>query len=237
MSWHCKATGGYAYTSQKGYDNMAAMTSQLMLDFGWTLEACCGMLGNVAGEGGLNPWRWEDDNVKSYSEAQTTAKGMGLIGWTPARKYCDPTNSYFPEWNLSTFRGYGPNFSDRQGNMNDGMAQTELIGKCMTGRGHRNFWILGRSDISGNTYNVRAEDYIAETDVRYAAKVWLWEAEYPSSIHPPHDPTQTEQTRMSHAANIYQIMIDHGFTPTPVSGGANKIIIYKRIIDQLKGGV
>jgi len=237
MTWHCKARGGYSYTSDDGYDNMAEMCSKLMLDYGWTLEACCGMLGNVAGEGGLNPWRWEDDNVQSYSSAQTTSKGMGLIGWTPARKYCDPTNSFFPEWDLSTFRGYGPNFSDRQGNRLDGNAQTELIGKCMTGRGHRNFWILGRSDIFGNTYNVRAEDYIEYTDVGDAAIVWLWEAEYPSSIHPPHDPTRTEQTRKNHALNIYQIMIDHGFTPSPSHDLNKNVIIYKRIIDQLYGGM
>lgn len=218
MPWHAKPTGGYSMSSQNGYDNMAMIASQLMLDYGWTLEAVCGMLGNIAGEGGLNAWRWENDDIKSYSAAQTTSKGMGLIGWTPARKYCDPTNNYFPEWNLSSFRGYGPNFSDRAGNVNDGEAQTELIGKCMTGRGHRNFWILGRHDINGNYYNVRAEDYIRYTNVETAAVVWLWEAEYPSSIHPPHDPTNTENRRKGFARTAYQIMIDHGFQPTPSQG-------------------
>ena len=151
--------------STEGDDNACLITSKLMLEYGWTLEACAGMLGNIAGEGGLNPWRWQGDNIKSYAEAQTTNQGMGLIGWTPARKYCDPTNSYFPEWDLSTFSGYGPNFSDQAGNTNDGRAQTELIGKCMTGNGHRNFWIRTRTDIWGNLYNYTADEYKALTDV------------------------------------------------------------------------
>lgn len=236
-TWHAKPTGSYSMGSTGGDDNACLIASMLMLEYGWTLEAVSGMIGNIAGEGGLNPWRWEDDNIQSYSSAQTTSKGMGLIGWTPARKWCDPTNSYFPEWNLSTFDGYGPNFSDRTGNTRDGRAQTELIGECMVGRGHRNFWILGRSDIHGNTYNVRAEDYILETDVDYAAKVWLWEAEWPSSIHPPHDPTDTENRRIGYARAWYQHFIDIGFEPSPETGDINlMMIIFKKIIQNNNGG-
>lgn len=217
-TWHAKRTGAYAMGSQGGDDNACLITSMLMLDYGWTLEACCGMLGNIAGEGGLNPWRWEGDNIKSYAEAQTTSRGMGLIGWTPARKYCDPTNTYFPEWDLSTFSGYGPNFSDRAGNIRDGRAQTELIGKCMVGHGHRNFWVRGRHDWQGVLKSIDAEDYIRLTDVSRAALLWLWCAEYPSSIHPPHDPTPTENRRETWANNWYQHLIDIGFRPSPSSG-------------------
>ena len=232
MTWHCKARGSYSYNSNEGYDNMAAMASKLMIDYGWTLEACAGMLGNVASEGGLNPWRWENDNVLSKSQAQSAGTGMGLIGWTPCRKYADPTNSYFPEWDLSTFFGYGPNYSDEAGNPYDGEAQTELIGKCMTDRGHRNFWIFGRSDIYGNSYNMRAGAFIELTNVETACLYWLWQAEYPTSIQPPRDPRQTEQTRISHARNIYQIFIDHGFTPTPGAGRFPLILLLAK-----KGGI
>lgn len=221
-------------SSQNGYENMAMMASKLMLDYGWTLEACCGMLGNVAGEGGLNPWRWENDNILTKAQAQTAGTGMGLIGWTPCRKYTDPTNSYFPEWDLSTFRGYGPNFADQPGNVLDGNAQTELIGKCMVGRGHQNFWILGRHDIFHNYYNVRAEDYITYTNVESAAVVWLWEAEYPAAIQPPADPTYTENVRKGYARQAYQIMIDHGFTPSSLID-PRKIVIFKKVIDHNNG--
>ena len=55
--WHAKPMGSYSMKSTEGNDNACLICSRLMLDFGWTLEACCGMLGNIAGEGGLNPWQ------------------------------------------------------------------------------------------------------------------------------------------------------------------------------------
>ena len=184
-----------------------------MLDFGWTLEACCGMLGNIAGEGGLNPWRYEGDTILTYSQAASANSGMGLIGWTPCAKYTVPDSSWFP-WDRSTFDGYGPNFADRAGNIRDGNAQTELIGRCMTGVGNGNFWVRGRSDIFGNVHNMRADEYIVLTDVQTAAVEFLWCAEYPRSIIPPADPTATETRRKQYALNWYQHLIDIGFTPS-----------------------
>lgn len=213
-SWHAKPTGGYARGTTAGDDNACLIASKLMLEYGWTLEAVCGMIGNIAGEGGLNPWRWEGDNILSVSQAASASTGMGLIGWTPCRKYTTPQNNYFPEWDLSTLSGYGPNFSDRSGNTRDGNAQTELIGKCMTGAGHRNFWIRNRHDWQGVLYDMRADDYIRLDNVDRAAVIWLWQAEYPSSIHPPADPTQTENRRKLFAENWYNHLIEIGFQPS-----------------------
>lgn len=212
--WHAKPTGSYRLGTTEGDDNACLMASVLMLNYGWTLEAVCGMLGNIAGEGGLNPWRWEGDNILSVSQAATASTGMGLIGWTPCRKYTTPNNIYFPEWDLSTFSGYGPNFSDQAGNTRDGNAQTELIGKCMVGAGHRNFWVRSRHDWQGVAYDMRADDYIRLDNVDRAAVIWLWEAEYPSSIHPPADPTATENRRKGFARSWYQHLIDIGFEPS-----------------------
>lgn len=217
--WHAKPMGSYSMTSTEGNDNACLICSRLMLDFGWTLEACCGMLGNIAGEGGLNPWQYEIaytqqlGRIPTYAEAATTGWGMGLIGWTPCHKYTVPNNEFW-SWDLSTFDGYGPNFYDRAGNQRDGNAQTELIGRCMVGAGNGNFWVRGRTDWQGNVHNVRAEDYIVMTDPAQAAIEFLWHAEYPSSIQPPHDPTQTEQRRAGYATAWYQHMIDQGFTPS-----------------------
>ena len=232
-TWHAKPRGSYSRGTVAGDDNACLICSKLMLEYNWTLEACAGLLGNIAGEGGLNPWRWEGDDIKSYAEAQTTGRGMGLIGWTPARKWCDPTNSYFPEWDLSTFSGYGPNFSDRAGNVRDGNAQTELIGKCMTGSGHRNFWIRGRRDWQGNLHSIDAEDYIRLTSVPRTADLWLWCAEYPESIHPPHDPTDTENRRIGYANAWYQHLIDIGFRPSPEA--RVPIWLMKKIADHSRG--
>ena len=212
--------GSYAMGSTEGDDNACLITSRLMLDFGWTLEACCGMLGNIAGEGGLNPWQYEISytqalgRIPTYQEAATVVgKGMGLIGWTPCHKYTVPNNEYW-SWDLSTFDGYGPNFYDRAGNTRDGNAQTELIGRCMTGVGNGNFWIRSRVDWHGTPHNMRADEYIALTDVNTAAVEFLWCAEYPSSIHPPSDPTPTENRRKTFANNWYQHLIDIGFQPS-----------------------
>lgn len=219
-TWHAKAMGSYSRGSREGDDNACLIASWLMLNYGWTLEAVCGMLGNIASEGGLNPWQYEISytsqlgRIPTESEANSTGYGMGLIGWTPCRKYTDPTNIYFPEWDLSTLPGYGPNFYDKPGNTRDGNAQTDLIGKCMTGAGHRNFWIRSRHDWQGVLYDMRADDFIKLDSVERAAVVWLWEAEYPSSIHPPADPTNTENRRKSAAVAWYDHLIEIGFKPS-----------------------
>ena len=88
--WHAKPMGSYALGSDEADDNAKLICSLLMLDYGWTFEACCGLLGNIAGEGGLNPWQWEISltnnlgRIPTREEAIATGKGYGLIGWTPA---------------------------------------------------------------------------------------------------------------------------------------------------------
>ena len=47
---------------------------------GWTLEAVCGMLGNVFGEGLGNPGQWE---IGYPIEWTGGTSGRGLVGWTP----------------------------------------------------------------------------------------------------------------------------------------------------------
>ena len=48
---------------------------------GWTLNAVCGMLGNMQAESAINPGRWQSDRVGNMSG------GYGLVQWTPATKY------------------------------------------------------------------------------------------------------------------------------------------------------
>lgn len=220
-TWHAKPLGSYAMGSTEGDDNACLIASWLMINYGWTLEAVSGMIGNIAGEGGLNPWQYERayvqtlEDIPTYAQAAQVGYGMGLIGWTPCRKWTVPNNTFFPEWDLSTLPGYGPNFSDQPGNTNDANAQTDLIGKCMTGNGHRNMWVRSRSDpMHQIDYDMKASDYIQLTDVDQAAKVWLWQAEYPGSIHPPADPTATENRRIGYARAWYQHYIDIGFQPS-----------------------
>lgn len=118
--WNAKSTGGYSSTSQEGRENANEMASTF-LSVGFSIDAVSAMLGNSAGEGGLNPWRWESDYVPTYSEylswsGQTAmVHGYGLFGFTPARSYIEAAKS---------IDGYAPNFSDKAGNPSDGQSQT-----------------------------------------------------------------------------------------------------------------
>lgn len=54
---------------------------------GWTLNAVCGMLGNMQSESTINPGIWQnldEGNLKG---------GYGLVQWTPATNYIDWANA------------------------------------------------------------------------------------------------------------------------------------------------
>lgn len=56
------------------------------LDKGWTLEAICGMLGNMEDEGLFNPAQWQIGHpIEDPREHNDT--GFGLVQWTPWQKY------------------------------------------------------------------------------------------------------------------------------------------------------
>lgn len=127
MPWHAKATGGYDRTSTEGQEN-ANMLAAFMYSEGFSIASISAILGNGAGESGLNPWRWESDYVPTYNEflgwsgQQAQQHGYGLFGFTPASSYINSTN----EQQLAMY-GYAPNFSDRHGNALDGEAQTKYF--------------------------------------------------------------------------------------------------------------
>lgn len=122
--WHAKATGGYARTSIEALDNASNLASALLAD-GWALEPICALLGNGAGESGLNPWRWESDYIPttgefaSWTSSQQQNHGYGMFQFTPANKYINATNA-----SRYAANGYGPNFSNSPGKQTDGEAQT-----------------------------------------------------------------------------------------------------------------
>jgi hypothetical protein len=53
-NWHAKATGAYADTSNEAIDN-AKSIYEVLGGLGWTVNAVCGLLGNVSHKGGMNP--------------------------------------------------------------------------------------------------------------------------------------------------------------------------------------
>lgn len=226
MTWHAKRTGSYSPSSSEAYDNATEAARILINDFGWHEGACAGLFGNIDYEGVWNPWRWEGDNVKTRSQAQSTSMGYGLIGWTPARKYQfnNATTSggvaWFPNYDQESYPGYGPNWDDVAGVATDGAAQIRLIGEAMA-RSNPNIWIQRKS--------CSQHRFITLDNPEQAAYYWLWNAEYPASIGPGHDPTATEHRRMT-AARAWAERLDWN-----LPGCCPFIILMKKGHDHMRG--
>lgn len=216
MTWHAKATGPYTHLSQEATDNAQEIATILIDEFGWTLEAAAGAIGNMYKEVQLNPWRWESNHLLTKQQAidgyvppgWNYSPGYGLIGWTPARKYQINNAStsggviWFPNYDQESYPGYGPNWSDVPGNVNDGAAQVRLLATAMS-RGSGNIWIHHSGHVS-------ASEYIQiNTTPEYAAQEFWYGAE--NSAGPESIPE-----RQGYARDYYDWLVEHGYHP---SGG------------------
>lgn len=209
MTWHAKPTGRFDHLSEEATDNAQEIATMLIDEFGWTLEAAAGAIGNIFFESGLNPWSWQNQNILTQAEARTAgaSHGYGLIGWTPARKYQFNNATWdgvvlFPNYDQESYPGYGPNWSDVPGNVNDGAAQTKLLATAMQ-RHSGNIWITrqGHSTI---------DEFIAiDTTPEFAAQEFWWGAEF--SEHSSSIPQRQEWAR-----DYYDWLVEHGYHP---SGG------------------
>lgn len=96
MSWYAKPIGGYPLGSNEAKENALGiyflLASQIN-PFKFSTVAVAAILGNMQHESGLNPWRWESDNVPSIAQYQSWSAdeqqrhGYGLFQYTPALKY------------------------------------------------------------------------------------------------------------------------------------------------------
>ena len=121
MSWSCK--NGGAYTRIQALNN-AKLAYDTLSALGWTFYSVCAMLGNVEYESGYNPWRWQGDTILSstdtYNINNQTGHAYGFCQQDPAGKYI---NSTFAQMQY----GYGPNFLDTPGSLDEGFAQLRYI--------------------------------------------------------------------------------------------------------------
>lgn len=79
MAW----ISGNRYLTLDEMKNNAILIRDFFILKGWTLNAICGMLGNIQTESTINPDLWEsmlEGNLKG---------GYGLVQWTPATKYIE----------------------------------------------------------------------------------------------------------------------------------------------------
>ena len=88
MAWEVKVGKG-EYLTQTQMENNAKLFNQYFQAKGVTLEAICGMLGNIQQESGLNP---------GIKQKASTSSGWGLIQWTPSTVLTDWCNAYGYTW-------------------------------------------------------------------------------------------------------------------------------------------
>lgn len=133
MPWHAKTYGSYDRTSTEAIEN-ATLIASALYQIGWVKKSIAALLGNGAGESGLNPWRWESDIVptiaqfNSWTPAELQNHGYGIFQFTAPTKYINATvQSQYAQY------GYGPNFLDSPGLVTDGNAQTIFFSNNVAG--------------------------------------------------------------------------------------------------------
>lgn len=190
-------------TDQFAIDN-AFMIWSILSNLGWTVEAVCGLLGNVQIESGVNPWRYQYDSIQSRSSAQTWGGGYGLVQFTPCRKYQQDSRAM-------AMTGYGPNYSDQTGSNDDGTAQLRFIDQ----------YADYEPDLP--SYPMTYAEYKASTlSADYLAEVWFYNYERG-------DPTSLQQRK---DAALYWYSVLQGTPPGPGPIGNVPYWLLKKIHDR-----
>lgn len=84
---------GNRYLSQAEQDNNAQIVATWCINRGWSKNAICGMLGNMARESNVNPGLWQSLIVGSGGGG-----GFGLVQWTPWTNFTNWADSQGYEW-------------------------------------------------------------------------------------------------------------------------------------------
>lgn len=180
MAWNAKIRGGYIRTSIEAVEN-ANMIYALLNGKGWTLNAVCGLLGNMGAESGYNPWRWQSDRVGLSTGSPWTNKGYGFTQFTPGGKYINSPDA-------KSAPGYAPNFSDKSGSPSDGYAQIIFVDA------HADYYQTSEYPESYADFKTSMET------PQYLAKAWLYNYERPA------DPEATEEARAENAEYWYTVL-------------------------------
>lgn len=189
--WYYKTLHGYDKDSTEALSNCELIYG-ILSDYGWTLNAVCGVLGNIGAESQYNPWRWQHDKVleKGSSLMESTEHGYGLFQFTPPKKYALNATA-------QSFAGFGVNYSNEEGSPNDGNAQLKFMNENVDG----GYFLKEHA-----TYPLTFAQYKRSTQTpEYLAKAWLHNYERPA------DPSATENARASLARYWYNKL--SGVTP------------------------
>ena len=205
MAWHAKPTGAYSLNDQDGIDNTWAAWN-LLGSLGWTETAFAGLWGNSGSEGQYNAWRWQADNVLAstddYNITHQTRHAYGLCQFDPAGKYIRDSRA-------QALSGYGPNFSDRAGNVNDGNAQLLFINSY--------------ADYYATSFYNHSFDYYkhdSTSSVATMVEAWARNYERPNEA----DLIQTLPYRISQGNKTLEII--GGTPPTPPTPTGRKLPLF-----------
>lgn len=221
--WHAKPKYPYSKESTEGWENTQLIYSYLVRH-GFSDAAACGVIANSVHEGGLNPWRWQDDDILAITDwgiiDSSMSHGYGLCGWTPSGKYLHDNWSNLGLY-PSLYKGYAPNFSDRPGAASDGHAQCVFIVE-----GQQYNWVTQGT----GRVNVSVSEYRAINDPQTAAEVWCRNYEYPRDLE------QEVIERRQEVLWFYERLSGTIPVPDPVENtGAPLIMILKKIADRSRG--
>ncbi len=84
---------GNRYLSEAETKNNAEIVYSVLLGKGWTVNAICGMLGNMQSESGVNPGIWQ-----GLIEGSGGGGGFGLVQWTPWTNFTNWADSHGYAW-------------------------------------------------------------------------------------------------------------------------------------------
>lgn len=198
---NAKPSGGYQIGSTAWNENIDALWSYAS-GLGYSEEAFSGMMGNAQAESGINPWRWQSDEVNQ-------SKGYGLFQYTPASGYLytyGPTSSY-----------YAPNTSTTQvvsgAYPYDGYAQIECIpasGKYGSGETRRN---LIRPYVPDYASYETINNFKTCNDVTKATYLWVGFFECPGWWLSQSNVQTNISGRITAAEAVYTRI--HGSAPGP----------------------
>ena len=135
----------------------------------------------MGAESGYNPWRWQSDKIGVSTGSPWTNKGYGLVQFTPGGKYINDSRA-------KAMPGYGPNFSDKVGNIADGNAQILFVDS------YADYYPTGAYPMSF------AEFKKSTSDPGTLAKAWLYNYERPA------DPVATESERAENGRYWFQVL-------------------------------
>lgn len=185
--WHAKPRGAYAKESTEALDNATLIYGTLAAR-GWTVNAVSALLGNIDGEGGYNPWRWEGDVIQS---AYGTS-GYGLVQFTPGTKYIQAAEA-------KALADYAPNYNGATGAAaHDGNAQIIFIDE------HADYYATA-------SYPLSYAEFKASTETpEYLTKAWIYNYERPL------DPSASLASRIAAANYWYEVL--SGITPPTPGG-------------------